>query len=63
VEVEFVVAPEWTDELALKYYIFFDGRLLTGEVAHANISAGLNPIVHVRLAVGASAQVAARFIG
>jgi len=37
-----VVAPEWTDELTLKYYILFDGRLLTGEVTHTNIWSGLN---------------------
>jgi len=30
VEVEFNAAPEWTDELTLKYYILFNGRLLTG---------------------------------
>src|SRR5712671_5309579 len=42
VEVEFNAAPEWTDELTLKYYILFNGRLLTGEVTHVNISGGLN---------------------
>jgi hypothetical protein len=42
VEVEFNAAPEWTDELTLKYYILFNGRLLTGEITHTNISAGLN---------------------
>jgi hypothetical protein len=42
VEVEFNAAPEWTDELTLKYYILFNGRLLTGEVTHVNIPAGLN---------------------
>ena len=34
VEVEFNAAPEWIDELTLKYYILFNGRLLTGEVTH-----------------------------
>src|SRR6266404_5319616 len=42
VEVEFNAAPEWTDELTLKYYILFNGRLLTGEVTHINIPSGLN---------------------
>src|SRR5437763_13582460 len=40
VEVEFVAAPDWTDELTLKYYILFNGSLLTGEVTHVNIPAG-----------------------
>lgn len=42
VEVEFNAAPEWTDELNLKYYILFNGRLLSGEVTHTNIPGGLN---------------------
>jgi len=42
VEVEFNAAPEWTDELTVKYYILFNGRLFTGEVTHVNIPAGLN---------------------
>jgi hypothetical protein len=40
VEVEFTAAPEWTDELTFKYYILYNGKLLTGEVTHTNISAG-----------------------
>jgi len=40
VEVEFSAAPEFTDELAFKYYILFNGKLLTGEVSHTNIAAG-----------------------
>lgn len=40
VEVEFAAAPEFTDELTLKYYILFNGRLLTGEVTHTNVAAG-----------------------
>src|SRR5438094_7088921 len=40
VEVEFVAAPELTDELTFKYYILFNGSLLTGEVTHVNIPAG-----------------------
>lgn len=57
VEVEFNAAPEWTDELSLKYYILFNGRLLTGEVTHVNIPGGLNrsvmyviPVAVVRFA-------------
>jgi hypothetical protein len=42
VEVEFNAAPEWTDELTLKYYVLFNGRLLTGEVTHVNILGGPN---------------------
>src|SRR6266700_3270303 len=40
VEVEFVAARDWTDELTFKYYILFNGSLLTGEVTHVNIPAG-----------------------
>lgn len=40
VEVEFAAAPEWTDELTFKYYILFNGKLLSGEVTHTNIGAG-----------------------
>jgi hypothetical protein len=40
VEVEFSAAPRLTDELTFKYYILFNGNLLTGEVTHSNISAG-----------------------
>ena len=39
VEVEFT-APEFTKELTFKYYILFNGTLLTGEVTHINIPAG-----------------------
>jgi hypothetical protein len=42
VEVEFNAAPGWTDELTLKYYVLFSGRLLTGEVTHVNILGGPN---------------------
>jgi hypothetical protein len=51
VEVEFNAAPEWTDELTLKYYILFNGRLLTGEVTHVNIPGGLNRSVMYGLPV------------
>jgi len=40
VEVEFIAAPNWTDELTFKYYVLFNGNLLTGEVTHVNIPAG-----------------------
>lgn len=40
VEVEFTATPDFTDDLAFKYYILFNGRLLTGEVTHTNILAG-----------------------
>ncbi|MEN3371244.1 MAG: hypothetical protein V7609_3387 [Verrucomicrobiota bacterium] len=40
VEVEFTAAPEFTDELTFKYFILFNGRLLTGEVTHINVPAG-----------------------
>jgi len=40
VEVTFAAAPEFTDELTLKYFILFNGKLLTGEVTHTNIPAG-----------------------
>jgi len=40
VEVEFAAAPALTDELTFKYYILFNGNLLTGEVTHVNIPAG-----------------------
>ncbi|MBV9009270.1 MAG: hypothetical protein JO354_08910 [Verrucomicrobia bacterium] len=39
VEVTFTATPEYTDELSLKYYILFAGKLLTGEVTHVNIPA------------------------
>ena len=40
VEVEFASVPEFTDELTFKYFILFNGKLLTGEVAHTSIPAG-----------------------
>lgn len=42
VETEFMAAPDWTDEITLKYYVLLNGRLLTGEVTHVNIVAGSN---------------------
>ena len=40
VEVQFTATPEFTGELTFKYYILFNGSLLTGEVTHVNIPAG-----------------------
>jgi hypothetical protein len=40
VEVTFSAAPDYTDEISLKYYILVAGKLLTGEVTHVNIPAG-----------------------
>jgi hypothetical protein len=40
VEVEFKATPELTNELTFKYYILFNGTLLTGEVTHVNVPAG-----------------------
>jgi hypothetical protein len=40
VEVEFTATPDLTNELTLKYYILFNGTLLTGEVTHINVPAG-----------------------
>ncbi len=40
VEVEFAAVPAFTDELTFKYYILFNGKLLTGEVTHTNVAAG-----------------------
>ena len=40
VEVEFKATPELTNELTFKYYILFNGTLLTGEVNHVSVPAG-----------------------
>jgi hypothetical protein len=40
IEVEFAALPEFTDELTVKYYLLMNGKLLTGEVTHANVGAG-----------------------
>src|SRR6266581_5148710 len=40
VEVEFAATPTLTDELTFRYYILFNGNLLTGEVTHVKIPAG-----------------------
>lgn len=40
VEATFAAAPAFTDDLTFKYFILFNGKLLTGEVTHANVAAG-----------------------
>ena len=40
VDVQFSAAPDFTEELTLKYYILMNGKVLTGEVTHANVLAG-----------------------
>ena len=40
VEVEFAAAPLFTDELTFRYFILVNGKVLTGEVTHANIVGG-----------------------
>ena len=40
VEVTLAATPEFSDELTVKYFILFNGRLLTGEVTHTNVPAG-----------------------
>ena len=59
VEVEFAAAPEFTDELTVKYFILFNGRLLTGEVTHVNIPAGRER----RSVVYVTPRTLARFAG
>ena len=59
VEAEFAAAPEFTDELTFKYFILFNGRLLTGEVTHINIPAGREN----RSVMYVSPRTLARFMG
>ena len=40
VDVQFSAAPDFTQELTLKYYILMNGKVLTGEVTHVNVLAG-----------------------
>jgi len=40
VEATFASALAFTDEIIFKYFIFLNGRLLTGEVTYVNIPAG-----------------------
>ena len=59
VEVEFSAAPAFTDELTFKYFILLNGRLLTGEVTHTDISAGREN----RSVMYVSPRALARFMG
>jgi hypothetical protein len=59
VEVEFSAAPEFTDELTFKYYILFNGKLLTGEVRLTNIASGTSK----RSVMYVSPRTLARFGG
>lgn len=59
VEVEFAATPEFTDELTFKYYILFNGKLLTGEVTHTNVAAGRDN----RSVMYVSPKTIARFMG
>jgi hypothetical protein len=40
VEVEFAAGPEFTDELTVKYFVFLNGKVLTGEVTHVHVAGG-----------------------
>jgi hypothetical protein len=57
VEVEFASLPELTDELTFRYFVFFGGKLFTGEVTHINIPAGKEN----RSVIYMSPQTVARF--
>jgi hypothetical protein len=59
VEVEFTAAPDFTDELTFKYFILFNGKLLTGEVTHINVPAGREN----RSVMYVSPRTLARFMG
>lgn len=59
VEAEFAAGPEFTDELTFKYFIMFNGKLLTGEVTHVNVAAGREN----RSVMYVSPRTLARFMG
>jgi hypothetical protein len=59
VEVDFAATPEFTDELTFKYFILFNGKLLTGEVTHTNVAAGREN----RSVMYVSPKTLARFMG
>jgi hypothetical protein len=40
IEVAFQSAIDFTEELTFKYYVWFEDKLLTGEVTHTNIAKG-----------------------
>lgn len=39
-EAEFIANPDFTDELTFRYFVLYNGRLLSGEVTHTSIAAG-----------------------
>lgn len=49
VEVTFEAAPEFTDEVTVKYYIAINKQLLVGEVTHINVPQGsdLHSVMYV----------------
>lgn len=49
VEVTFAAAPEFTEELTIKYFIAINKTLLTGEVTHINVPEGreLHSVMYV----------------
>ncbi|HJT80394.1 MAG TPA: Amuc_1102 family pilus-like protein [Chthoniobacterales bacterium] len=57
VEVEFASTAPFTDEVTLKYYILFNGKVLTGEVTHTNVSAGRDNRSVMYVPPGAIARV------
>ncbi len=40
VEVEFTATAEFTDDVTFRYFILENGKVLTGEVIHTNVTAG-----------------------
>jgi hypothetical protein len=40
IEVLLAATPEFSGDLTVKYFVLFNGKLLTGEVTHTNIPAG-----------------------
>ncbi len=59
VEVEFEAKPEFTDELTFRYFVLVNGKLMSGEVTHANIPAGREN----RSVMYAPPQALARILG
>ena len=59
VEAEFAAVPALTDELTFKYFILFNGKLLTGEVTHVHVPAGREN----RSVMYVSPRTLARFMG
>ncbi|MEY2584111.1 MAG: hypothetical protein QOD80_137 [Verrucomicrobiota bacterium] len=59
IEAEFMAAPDFTDELTVKYFVLLNGKLLTGEVTHTNVAAGREN----RSVMYASPRALTRFLG